>query len=306
MKPNYSIVLGCPRSGTTFLMKCLNAIPNSECVSGHLVPILTPHLFGAQVLDKAMEEAFCASLKFSFKDYLESIEYARVPVIAKWLKQDISISELFQSLRGSRNIQSFIYKEPFFSFAPELVYRAFPEAKIIHIYRDGRDAADSLDRTFKVLTDEKLTTLETAETPLGCKFGHRFVPWWVEPGSESEFLSYTPYLRAVWMWREMVKRCHGFFSQPEVQKSGRVMLLKYEELVTNPEYYGSAVVNHLGAAMTPRLTKLFSTARVSSTGIHKRRDPEEIKTAEHIAANELQLYGYPIGLQASSPTLTPQ
>lgn len=41
---SYNVILGCPRSGTTFLVDSLKAMPNSECISGHLLPIVIPHL----------------------------------------------------------------------------------------------------------------------------------------------------------------------------------------------------------------------------------------------------------------------
>lgn len=55
---DYNIVLGCPRSGTTFLMKCLNSLSNTECVSGHLLPILIPHMVNHS-LPSNIDEALC-------------------------------------------------------------------------------------------------------------------------------------------------------------------------------------------------------------------------------------------------------
>jgi len=287
----YNIVLGCPRSGTTFLMKCLNAFPYSECVSGHLLPILLPHLVNHS-LSPEINEALSRSIEFSFKDYLESIHAARVPLIYKWLAGYISFAELIKALQGKRTIERLIYKEPFLSFAPDFVYHALPNCKIIHIYRDGRDVADSLDRTYQVLTDEKLTDLFTAEMPLGRQYDHRYVPWWVEKGREEEFLTYTPYLRAIWMWKEMVRRCHDFFSRPEIIATGRVLLLKYEDLVNDPLNYGESVVEHFGGKMNNKLRQQFKQASTRSSGIHQRRDSKEIEIAEKIAKTELETYGY--------------
>lgn len=287
----YKIVLGCPRSGTTFLMNCLNAFLDSECVSGHLLPILLPHLVNHS-LSPEVNEALSRSIEFSFKDYLESIHAAKVPIIYKWFAGYISLSELIKGLQGKRTIERLIYKEPFLSFAPDFVYYALPNCKIIHIYRDGRDVADSLDRTYQVLTDEKLTDLLTAEMPLGRQYDHRFVPWWVEQGREEEFLTYTPYLRAIWMWKEMVRRCHDFFSRPEIVANGRVLLLKYENLVNDPLNYGESVVEHFGGKMNKKLQRQFKQASTRSSGIHQRRDSKEIEIAEKIAKTELEMYGY--------------
>jgi hypothetical protein len=44
MSISHGIVLGSPRSGTTFLMSVLNTIPDMECISGTLLPAAIPHV----------------------------------------------------------------------------------------------------------------------------------------------------------------------------------------------------------------------------------------------------------------------
>ena len=287
----HKIVLGCPRSGTTFLMDCLHAIPHSLCISGHLLPIVIPHLVN-HPLSSELYQALLSSFDFSIKDYLEASEKARVPVIIKWYKRTASFQELVLALQGKRKIKHFIYKEPFLSFAPEFTFNALPNARLIYIYRDGRDVADSLIRRYNVLTDAKLMDLNTAEMPLGRKYDHRYVPWWVENGLETEFLECSPYVRAIWMWKEMVCRCNNFFSQETVIASGRVLKVRYEDLVSEPLKLGESIVEHLGCKMEHRLKAKFLEASTSSVGLYKDRDSSEIKKAETCAKNELDFYGY--------------
>jgi len=165
----YNIILGCPRSGTTFLINSLRAMSNSECISGHLLPIVIPHLVN-QNLSSEVYHSLATGFEFTIKDFLESTSNARLPAIRKWVNRYISLSELIQALQQNRKIERVIYKEPFLGFAPEFTYNSLPNCRIVHIYRDGRDAADSLMRTYKVLTDEKLMYLGTAEMPLGRKY----------------------------------------------------------------------------------------------------------------------------------------
>lgn len=288
---NYNVILGCPRSGTTFLLDSLESLENTECISGHILPLVIPQLVN-QNISEEVYQTLVNTFEFSLQDYLTTLDKARFRYLQKWLSKSLTTRELITALQRKRVIKNIIYKEPFLSFAPEYTYHALPDCRIIHIYRDGRDCADSLIRKYKVLGDDKLVTLKTSEMPIGRKYDHRYVPWWVETGLESDFIAATPYVRAIWMWKEMVRRCHEFFSKPEVIQSGRVMLLRYEDLVSNPQQWAEAVVKHFDGTINPRLIQKFNQAKVNSIGIHKNRSKEEIEAATSIAKYELELYGY--------------
>ncbi|MEC4984441.1 MAG: sulfotransferase [Oscillatoria sp. PMC 1068.18] len=291
MKVKYGVILGCPRSGTTFLSQALLALPNTECIWGSHLPVSVPHIINNSI-SEVNYQALAFGFRHSLDNYLDSAINSQAAAMQKFLKGCLGWQEMWQALQRKRKVDMLVYKEPFLAFAPEFAYTALPDCKIIHIYRDGRDCANSLVRSYQVLTDEKLQHLQTAEMPLGRKYDRRYVPWWVEVGKEREFLDSTPYVRAVWMWKEMVRSCHEFFSRPEVVKSDRVLLLKYEDLVNDPVNIGKNVVEHLGGSMSDRLRQRFQQAKTSSVGKYKKRDPLEIETATAIAREELKLYGY--------------
>src|SRR5271168_635601 len=76
-----AIVLGAPRSGTTFLMSALSAHPALECVSGNLLPVGIAHL-GAQDLPDEMREALQRSFRGALDDYLAtSLYHARTAAV---------------------------------------------------------------------------------------------------------------------------------------------------------------------------------------------------------------------------------
>lgn len=293
MSYSHGIVLGCPRSGTTFLMSVLNTIPKFECLSGTLLPVAIPHVVN-QPVSKEVYDALTVGFERAIDAYLYSGRYhSRAAALQKWVRAPSGIDNLLRALKGHRDLPGrMIYKEPFLSFAPQFVLDALPDARIIHIVRDGRDCANSLVKSYDVLTDEKLTHLRGSEMRLGRRYDERYVPWWVEDGRDTEFIESTPYVRAIWMWKEMVSRCRAVYGRSGEKSEGQVLVLKYEEFMHDPVTQGHRVLQHFGAAPTAAFEKRIAQARTSSIGKYKKRAVQEIKEAERIARNDLQAFGY--------------
>ena len=297
----HGIVLGCPRSGTTYLMSVLNAIPDFECLTGTLLPVAVPHVVNQSSVAPDVYDALAVGFERAIDAYLHSGRYhSTAAALQKWVRAPSGLQRLLGALRGRRPLPDrMIYKEPFLSFAPDFVLDALPDAQIVHIVRDGRDCANSLVNSYDVLTDEKLTHLKGSEMRIGRPYDERYVPWWVEPGRDDEFVQSSPFVRAMWMWKAMVGRCHRSFSEPVVRRSGRVMVLKYEDFVQDPVAHGRAVLAHFGGTPTRAFDRRLGKARTSSIGKHQRRNQSDIKAAERIAGEELEIYGYD---RASSPS----
>jgi hypothetical protein len=282
-------------------MSVLNAIPQFECLTGTLLPVAIPHVAN-QDLKPEVYDALAVGFERAIDAYLHSGRYhSRAAALHNWSKTPSNLRGLLHAVRGRRPLPDrFVYKEPFLSFAPGYVLDALPDARIIHIVRDGRDCANSLVRTYDVLTDEKLKHLRGSEMRLGRKVDDRYVPWWVDEGHDATFLESSPYVRAIWMWKAMVRRCYERFSQPDVQESGQVMVLKYEDLVRAPQQHGAAILDHLGGSPTRAFKRRLGDARTGSVGKHQKRTNEEIQAAEKIAGAELALYGYDTAFSAEA------
>ncbi|MDX1419448.1 MAG: sulfotransferase [Rubricoccaceae bacterium] len=284
------VVLGCPRSGSTFLMRALSTLPDTACLTGIAYPITLSHVVAASPLAPEVREALLRAFPASLAQYLQSALFkARAAGLQKWWNERSGLAGLRRALRGERRVDRLVFKEPFLSFAPEIVLESLPEAPVVYLLRDGRDVANSLVRTYDVLSDERLTRLTHSEMHLGRRVDHRYVPWWVEEGAEDDFLAAPPYVRAVWMWKAMVERCDAAFgAAPE----GRVLTVRYETFMPEPVTSGEVIAAHLGAEPTARYLGRLREAHVASIGSYRKRAPDEIAAAERVAGGTLARLGY--------------
>ncbi len=287
----YVVILGCPRSGTSFMGDALRVLPNSECIFGHHLPVSVPHLV-EQPLPPEVHHALGAGFHHSLETYADTVSNSRAAALHRWVLGEASIADPWRAFRRRRVVERIVYKEPFLGFHPRFAFDALPGSKLIVMVRDGRDCAQSLVTTYDVLTDEKLESLRTAEAPLGRLHDHRYVPWWVEPGRDAEFLASVPFVRAIWMWKEIVRRSYAFTHDAAVAASGRVLEVRYEQLGNATSSVRESVAEHLGVAVDSRLRRRFEGAHKKSIASYARRDPGEIREAERVARTELELCGY--------------
>ena len=292
MPQDHAIVFGASRSGTTFLMSVLDALPEAECITGNLFPTPLIHL-AAQAPPPETEELLARSFRGGIRDFIGSAAYrSRAAALRKWWIADRGPAGLRAAARGERRERVVVYKEPFLSFAPAFAYETFPDSRLVYLLRDGRDVADSMVRKYDILSDAKLANLENNEAPLGRNHGSLMVPWWVDPGEEDEFLAADQFGRAISMWAAMAKRSADFIEAPEIVASGRILTVRYEDLMADPVGRGEALIDHLGMRVGRQARRRLRAAHGRSLGIHARRDAESVARAEAIAGDELRRTGY--------------
>jgi len=296
-------ILGCPRSGTTFLSRCIADIPDIEEFVGVLAPPRVMHMIGyacdqgqpAKQLLRLVRDIFWQSFwrrRMFFSSRLAAAIVTRKPLGI--LRKPTMADSIF------------CYKEPFLCFAATEFANEFRNAKFIHIYRDGRDNADSMMRTYgdaltdAVLRDTFLVENKSSEVGMHREVRGYCMPWWVKPEDKQRFLDASPFGRYVYMWREMTLRAQALRRfGPE-----RYLEIRYEEFVERPAQTIVRVSSFLNrsAAKSRKVRAAFNC----SVGISARRqDEQKLKEADQIAGDLLRSLGYPTsysGLNAAAKT----
>jgi hypothetical protein len=190
----------------------------------------------------------------------------------------------------------FCYKVPFLCLAALEVARHFPNSKFIHILRDGRDSADSLERTYpdaltdRVLADNRLANNKNSEIGIIRSYRNFFLPWWVPAGREDDFIRLSPYGRCVWMWQEMVARAIACGQSIGME---RYIELRYDEVVSQPLKEAQRLLEFLGLPMSRRLRRRFNCARTESIGVARhRQSAARFEEANVVAGDLLRQLGY--------------
>ena len=156
-------VAGSPRSGTTFLGSALGSLPGFVDL-GEVAPLKAeiPGLYGA-------------------------------PDAASRVRAILDRVRRLGLVTGLRAVE----QTPEISFILADALRAFPDARAVHIIRDGRDVVCSLlERGW---LDAGREDADNARLPYGAR-----ARFWVEPGRAEEFERASDATRAAWAWRRYV------------------------------------------------------------------------------------------------------
>ena len=193
-------VVGSPRSGTTFTGRTLGAQPG-------LVDLgeVKPHKAAVPELATMPEEAAAARIR-------RTLETVRLLALVRGL--------------------GFVEQTPETCFVLCAALRAYPEARAVHVLRDGRDVVCSL------LERGWLGGRQQGRDDVGAGFGGH-VRFWVERERAAEFEQASEAARAAWAWRRHVEAARAVGSD-------RVLELRYEQLVGDPPAAARSLAAHLG------------------------------------------------------------
>jgi hypothetical protein len=236
-------VVGSPRSGTTFLAGAMGALPGFVDL-GELAPLK------AAVPELASREPEETALR---------------------LRRILAVSRRVGLVGSVRAIE----QTPEMAFLVRSIPLAYPEARVVHIVRDGRDVVCSL------LEKPWLRGEQTHADDAGVPYG-AYARFWVEAERRAEFETASDARRAAWVWRSYLTAA----------REGDAFEIRYEDVASDPERVGAELAVFVDAPAEP-LVAALARAHTGSVGRYRRDlDAEQLTDVEAEAGPLLHELGY--------------
>jgi Sulfotransferase family len=252
-------VLGAPRSGTSFLGRCIGALPD---VSYHFEPRLT------KAVARCVYEGTWspARARRTFRGYYGAL--------------------LAAAGHGGRR---FAEKDPENCFIVPFLTEVFPDAVFIHVCRDGRDVAVSHSEKPWLAA----TSTGTGQRGRGGTAWGAAPRFWVEPERRAEFSAVSDLARSAWMWRRFTGSA---LAQLAELPPDRALHLRYEDVTDQPAQAAERVADFLEVADPAARAALhggFAKARPDSVGRWRAKlGPAELADVRQQAEPLLSQLGY--------------
>jgi len=252
-------IIGSPRSGTTFLGRILNALPS---VAYYYEPPIGKY--------------------FARLVYQDRVSLWQAKAFYKLLY--MSLLAL-----APRDGQRLVDKTPRNIFVAETLKRVFPDAKFIHVIRDGRDVACSL---LKKPWHVESSAGSQKREPGGYLYGP-YPHFYIERERVDEYICTTDLHRCIWVWKRHVEKGKEL---EKMLSPSDFNTVRYEELVQQP----SAVVKKLLLFLEEytirgyeRAMEVARTAHADSVGRwRKELDEKALELIYREAGDLLREYGY--------------
>ncbi|MGH3027899.1 MAG: sulfotransferase family protein [Gaiellaceae bacterium] len=223
----YVFVVGSPRSGTTFLGESIGSVPG--------------------LLDLGEVEPL--------KDAIRRIAHLDRAETAAQIRRVLIRARRLSLVGGIRPVE----QTPEMAHILPAVVEAFPQGRVVHALRDGRDVVCSLLERGWLRAENK------GRDYAGPPFGPR-ARFWVEEERRDEFPQVSDARRAAWAWRRYVTA---------VRTSGvPVTEVRYERMATDPEAVGRELAEALDIS-APDMIAALRKAHTESIGRYARDLTEE-------------------------------
>jgi len=270
----YLFVLGTGRCGSTLLAEILAAHPEIGWIS--TLPDPVARLARSLRFEPRPSEAYALLREQVSPMLVDPFRDLTAEDAAPWLER--RLSAFFDRRAQDEGRPVFMHK---FTGWPRarLLAAVFPEARFVHVLRDGRSVANSY-------------------VQVRWWQGYRGVPGWTfghlsaEEQRAWEATNYSwPYLAGL-EWKRLMAAFEA--SKSEIEP-GRWLDLRYEDLVARPVDETSAVLRFAGLDRWPGLESRLAALKVSGGRTDAYRDelrPEDVELLEGLLAPTLTRWGY--------------
>jgi hypothetical protein len=252
-------ILGCPRSGTTFLGEVLEALPNAT------------YYFEPPIMK------YFSRLVFQKKASL-----AQTRRLYHWGFRALL---LMAPGKGPRVIE----KNPTHTWIAEDLLRIFPDALFVIINRDGRDVSVSLAEK----PWHRRDSLGSGRREPGGYIYGPYPHFYIEPERGDEYIGTSDLHRCIWIWRRHVEETERLKKTLPAESQFR---LSYEELILKPEETLDRMLAFLGetdAESCARVVEAAAKGHSSSIGRWKKKlEPEELRVIDREAGVMMRKLGY--------------
>jgi hypothetical protein len=238
-------VVGSPRSGTTFLAGAIGSLPGFVDL-GEVAPV---------------------------KAAVPELVALPPEVAARRLRRMLAVARRIGLVGSVRPVE----QTPEVAFLVNAVACAYPDSRIIHLVRDGRDVVCSLAERGWLSADR------TGADDAGIAHG-AYARFWVEPERRAEFSAVSDVRRAAWAWRRYVTAARAAGSG--------VHELRYERMVEDPSAVAVELAAYLGAPEA-ELRGALGRSHSESVGRYRRElSPEQLADVTDEAGELLGELGY--------------
>ena len=241
----FVFVVGSPRSGTTFLASVIGALPGFVDL-GEVPPLkaAVPELSSS-----SPEEA------------------------ARRLRRILGLARRVGLVGAVRPIE----QTPEMAFLVDVARRSYPEARFVHMVRDGRDVVCSL------LDKRWLKPAANGRDDAGLPYGEH-ARFWVEPERRDEFARVSDARRAAWVWRRYLTAARSAESE--------FLEIRYEDLAGDRPRVASALASHIEAPAAS-LEAALAEAHAGSVGRFRTElSRQQLADVEAEAGELLRALGY--------------
>lgn len=282
----YLFLVGCPRSGTTLLQRMLDSHPDLAVANdSHFIP-RAPGPIGPGARPPLTPELVERVLRYPRFRRLGLEESVARGAAARVSTYEDFVGELYSEHARLRGKELAGEKTPDYVRYLPFLHALFPDARIIHIIRDGRDVA--------------LSTLEWASKEKG---PGKFALWREEPVAVCALW---------WRWQVDTGRREGARVGSEIYRE-----VRYEDLVADPEGTLRSLAGFLDLPFAPEMVSFHAGKTKSAPGLSAKSawlpatpglrnwrtemPPEDVALFESISGDLLSSLGYERGGGAIPP-----